>query len=547
MLNCYAIFSRRDVRIGLGVACVVAAIAMAVVTMYSFVGGVTGWDEGYQYLQVHYYQYSPMAMLTFWIGHGWTSVFGDTGLSLRWLNQVWLLLTGAIGSLYFWHRTRHGLGACALFLLTMLALERAAQPFYGWDNGAYPFTLATLIATLSYIRSASAYKTVVMGICAATATMARLPLASCLPLLLVVIIFTRRQWRAALIDALVGLASYIVGLAVLMTLMTGSVTNYLSVLLNPAYIINGHDEEEIFSKAFQFTKLSSPVIFTGYETILVAICGTWIISRLKRHKVIAALTVAAIVVIFARVITKELYFAYHTLIGPNEAQATLVLFVTLLFPVVQRVTNNERQRWPWLQIATIAGFIVATSVGSDMLFLRLNMPLYLLPIAITVIWPWAQRNSRRILCIFYSLSFLALACAWETALTISYNIPTQVSSAIPRNAGLRLIPGQHQHNMKVKHAVDSLRAAGLRYEIAGYCNDDKYLFTETLPAGLHQYHWSMDMKSDSTALERIVAANDAVIFVNCPAALGVSLPEFMEERGFREAHAGDGYHLFVRR
>ena len=77
-------------------AAVLFAVEVLVFVTSSFFDHIIDHDEAYQALNCRFYGDSPMAMLTFAIGHGWTSVFGDTLLSLRLLARLCYLVAGGL-------------------------------------------------------------------------------------------------------------------------------------------------------------------------------------------------------------------------------------------------------------------------------------------------------------------------------------------------------------------------------------------------------------------------------------------------------------------
>lgn len=110
-------------------------------------------DEGYQAMCVKYYQKSPMAMLTFYIGNLWMSCFGDEFLTLRYLSCLLGSLAVTAGSLYFFLRTKNVLWTLLVFSLSMLGCAIERNICYDWDVGAIPFYVLGAITSVEFIRT----------------------------------------------------------------------------------------------------------------------------------------------------------------------------------------------------------------------------------------------------------------------------------------------------------------------------------------------------------------------------------------------------------
>ena len=139
-----------------------------------------------------------MAMLTFAIGHGWTSVFGDTLLSLRLLARLCYLVTVALPLWYFYRKTAD---AAWTFLLGafMLALVQADHIlFYGWDVGAFPFISALLVGLLCYLDRPTVARATVCGALCALMILSRVTTAVAgIPALFWIIVCCRSSGRNA--------------------------------------------------------------------------------------------------------------------------------------------------------------------------------------------------------------------------------------------------------------------------------------------------------------------------------------------------------------
>ena len=176
-------------------AALLFAVEVLVFVTSSFFDHIIDHDEAYQALNCRFDGDSPMAMLTFAIGHGWTSVFGDTLLSLRLLARLCYLVTVALPLWYFYRKTAD---AAWTFLLGafMLALVQADHIlFYGWDVGAFPFISALLVGLLCYLDRPTVARATVCGALCALMILSRVTTAVAgIPALFWIIVAGARRW-----------------------------------------------------------------------------------------------------------------------------------------------------------------------------------------------------------------------------------------------------------------------------------------------------------------------------------------------------------------
>lgn len=146
-------------------------------------------DEFFQALNVRAFDCSPIAMLSFFIGHAWCEAFGDNIFNIRLLTCICLLVSNAMGVVYFYRKTHDGVIASFLFMTVCSLSTHCTLYHYGWDIGAYPFIVLTLLATLNYVERKTLWSIVLVGLTSALMVLSRIPTLVVLPMLLAIIIW----------------------------------------------------------------------------------------------------------------------------------------------------------------------------------------------------------------------------------------------------------------------------------------------------------------------------------------------------------------------
>lgn len=530
----------------LAIVCVLAGVAMTAVPVFPF--GVGGFDEGYQYQSIRYWQHAPFAILTFWIGHVWTCLFGDTVLALRWLNCITLTFTVALGAFYFFRVTRRRLTAAFVFLLGMVAMQLSSFNFYGWDNGAFPFIVATCITLLSYWRAPTLWKIVLLGSLTAIMGLSRIPTLSALPLIAVVIFCRHRKClRQAMRDALLGLCVFAVVFTLITTFLVGSPATYIRLFFNPDYIITNHSGYTFIHNNYGTLVSYSTWLLPEYAPCIYAAIIAVYLKNIRRHRIIIGIILVTLLLLSARSAAKLMFMEREIIPGPLYGLATPLLYFTLLIPFGYSLLERRVERFAVAPMWIVAGFIVVGALGSDMAYLRLNSPLYLFPLAATAIYPSLNRTSRRFTLRFWGLSFLTLGFAWYTYFSFQYRANQFNCTDIPELRGIRMEKVPLLRLARVKGAVDSVRTAGLSYEIIGNSNDYKYLFHNPPSAALHHFHWAQDnIEQNTTLVRRIMEQRDAIFVINLNEIFGMHTEEFFARHGYRTVHMDPVYALYIR-
>lgn len=114
------------------------------------IGSILG-DECYQALCVRSYENAPLAMLSFYTGHVWTTIFGEGILQLRVLMVLCYQISVALPCIYLYRVSRRPLLSAFMFMMLSVGSRMTVLQLYGWDAGAYPFFSAAFLAFIHYV------------------------------------------------------------------------------------------------------------------------------------------------------------------------------------------------------------------------------------------------------------------------------------------------------------------------------------------------------------------------------------------------------------
>ena len=411
-------------------AAVLFAVEVLVFVTSSFFDHIIDHDEAYPALNCRFYGDSPMAMLTFAIGHGWTSVFGDTLLSLRLLARLCYLVTVALPLWYFYRKTAD---AAWTFLLGafMLALVQADHIlFYGWDVGAFPFISALLVGLLCYLDRPTVARATVCGALCALMILSRVTTAVAgIPALFWIIVAGARRspecgpWRCAG-GAAVGFA---VAALAGMLLLKGSVAGYMAAW-------NGD------------TIISGPVL-CGAGTVFLS---------LKR-------------ILLMHSGFMPMYFCF----------IVLVLYAPLRSLFGKETVRVDRVRY-WLVIV----FAVLFAIGSDSFLMKL-MYFYSVPVSMLLLWRW-RRGFLKYMFIMFTVPTVAYFACDRIQ---SFGEVVHLGEKIPRHNHIYDTPDGYTWIAPVVPVVESLKSQGKSvgsYGVSRYTVS--YLLEEGKPYRFQDFH-----------------------------------------------------------
>lgn len=191
------------------------------------------------------YAQTPLAPLSMWIGHLWSGIFGYNLLNLRILSAIYIALSMVLPCVLLYRRTQMADISLALFGIgcAWLALVPSKSFLWGWDSLSTLILMATTCLCISYLHRASIAKTVMLGLCAAMAVLARVPNVVAAAVVLALIAYSTprgQKLKASLIFSVV----LLVALIACVIAFYGSIQAYIDTLT--ANTISGHSVGYLF-------------------------------------------------------------------------------------------------------------------------------------------------------------------------------------------------------------------------------------------------------------------------------------------------------------
>lgn len=352
-------------------------IILSIVTTIIFTNILSDFrDEFYQALCAREYKNAPLASLTFYIGHIWCQLLGESLLSLRILVFVMIEIAIAIASYYFYSLHRNLFLFSIIFFISSISAN-LGSPIYDWNSIQYPFVISTLIFSLHYYKTPTVKNTILMGTCASLMTLSRIPNAIVLPILLCIIIIKRRNFMAILKDSTICLLSFIVSCTIIILIMYGNIYDYI-IAWNHNNIISGHQK---ISNYIWGIKECLPLVLIMSAPIIITIFFSHITSRLNNP--ICRLFISAIAVCCTIILFVILYNRFHNFYG-----YFIMTYLFLLFYGIKHIKNSTDSIYCVL-IAT--AFSLIPAIGSDMFILR-PLVIPIIPILISELYPYIRKN-----------------------------------------------------------------------------------------------------------------------------------------------------------
>lgn len=230
-------------------------------------------DEAYQAFSIRHYDSSPLALLTFFLGHVWTQIFGDTFFALRTLCMLCYLTAIGTATIFYYRRTGNRLFATLLFMTGCLLANLAGFGIYNWDTGAYPVECFGAIASLRYLERPTLRRSLLCGVLFGLMVLFRLPLAAVVLIWICLTSWLRhtrrlssREYIAQLLLPL--LVMVIVTIAIAALILAGS--GGFAGLSGEDSLIKGHGASSIMLFIARFKDLF-PMVFNSFFYMVLAL------------------------------------------------------------------------------------------------------------------------------------------------------------------------------------------------------------------------------------------------------------------------------------
>lgn len=453
-------------------------------------------DECYQALNIRSYEISPLAMLTFYIGSLWCGLFGDTLISLRELMLTQMLFSIFLGCGYFYCKTRDLLITSFLFMTMSLLSVFSTLFIFGWDIGAYPFIVMSLLSVLNYVKEASLKSVVLVGVFCALMVLSKITTIAILPILLAIIIWRANKVSCVKIsgvimrDSLVGVASFLVTALIVIAVMCG-VENYIEAW-NPENIITGHDANLLIISLFKlFPNVFKMWLFVGLLALL-----SILISRMKRRIFKYSLLSLAFVV-------SCIFLRYA---GLNSGLAQGLFLVLLFYLPALKVIRHEVIDVPVSFLMIVCAFSLMSAVGSDGAFEK-PLVIPMIPIIATTVYKYRNGMLKWIFILVAALSFQI-----DFVRLISLHRNHIYKADIPRLTSLHLNSEKAPLYNSVKELTDSLKSKGQKIVFWGNSKYYfEYFFHDDTPPLLQMFHYDDNKEEMVRKVETTFMHYDVVI------------------------------------
>jgi len=440
-------------------------------------------DEFYQALNVRGFDRSPIAMLSFFICHEWCGFFGDTLYNIRVLTVLFLLLSNGLGCLYFYSRTRDGLAGAFLFMTVCAMSTHCTLYHYGWDIGAYPFIVMTLLATLYYVEKGTVSGVVLVGGSTALMVLARIPTLVIMPVLSGIIIWRNCKAggtagsvvRPVLRDSFAGILSFAI-VAIIVVETTVGIGRYVSSWTSEN-IITGHSGIRPYIDGI----LSHIAEELGMWAIVALMAlAAMAVAHLKsgRYSVILKCSIFIAAFLVSAVLVKMMNLPF--LFGI----ATGTLWIMLLYIPVRNVIRGPKIPCPGSFLWIVFCFAMLAGVGSDSILERpLACPL--IPVVAAELYKFRSGMLRWFLLL---VSVLILKINVGALRILAHRNVYTIDQ--PRLEGLYLSAYGYEFISSMKAVSDSVTAEGKSMGYLGLYKDyHYYMFTDKYTCLIQLYHY----------------------------------------------------------
>lgn len=543
---------RRRHHLWLDLLCLAAVVAViAAFALRPFFAGPGYGDESYQALCVRHWDRSPLAMYTFWKGHLWTSVFGDSYLSLRFLSCLTTMTAVALSCGYVGWRMRSWRAGAWLFVLcgSMGFLE--PNLMYNWDVAPSILYVIWACASVEYWRGGRLWQLCLISAAVTLIILSRVQLIVAIPVEAFFVWLSARRhtgsqswygkpWAATAIAITVNIIVFLAVTAV----MIGSPEKYFAAFV-PDNIISGHSLQSLSRY------ISLPLYFLGEfvgHQILSVVglsVGLWLslgtTSRLK--------SIIGFVVPVAAGIMISLYFCESAGMdaGFNSAGMTLLLGFLLFIPAYHCMhPETEKEKDLGIILWLICIIYLMPTFGSDIYIMRLNA-CCLLPVVVYLIdWP-SNKKFTRMLENTLSVSMSAFFTAMLVKVTLlPIYLPEKITD-MPRLTGLRTTT-YRLTDLKGMYQLYQIASEEYGSDRVTYYGDARYSFSYSFQESpipyLHKFH-TLDDESEQKLLKDLTGRYDAFIFCYVMSRDIAKVEPVFLTGGFRKVYADSSFNQGV--
>lgn len=432
-------------------------LAVAVAAPFAGVelGALDPCDESYQTLCVASYSSQPAAPATFAFGHLWQNLFGHEALTLRYLGALCVVVSIAIGALWFYLRRGNALQACALMLTASLTATPAIFRIYNWDTGAYPAEALALVCALALWQRPRMWKSALLGALCAWLFLCRIQLIVCLPLTLWLACAALRRDR--LKCSAITLGAFCLAWLALSVLIFGTPCGHIEAIASGNFI-TGHTPASwryILWRAWA-DALDLPL---AWLPLAAAICCGIVWQRYTPH-------CSRLRIFLCAVLCGWIFLAAAVSVSFYDGiifAADLPLFIAIaLLPWLLR-----RPYVPRVAIFICVASVLLTAFGSDAIAERYFSCYALAPLVAAVL-PSMGRSGRRMLWSIVAFAAFAGGCTTFMRYREMAHINTHPMDGFPLQKGLAGSDRDLMYWSAVSHEIDMRRGRRIKFVCRHY-------------------------------------------------------------------------------
>ncbi len=504
---------------------------------------VENFDETYQALSVRFYQDSPLAPLTFFLGNIWNRIFGDTLLNLRILQLLCYFVSIGIGCLIFYKMTSRKVMAAVLFMVLYASSRQMSMYLYGWDTGAYPFAMLCMASVFAYISRPSHKLAALTGVTAALFSMSRIPSVVIIPIIVFFIFRFRGDKKGKLEDLVCFSVCLLISLIGIVLMIYGNFGAFFKAW-NPDNIITGHSPYQFHRHLKGIIEIAPRELVESLIPITCVIAGVGIVW-VKKKKLVVIVTLCVII----SIITLSLLWILPIRIFFG---GWLLIFIVALFynPLsglfYKQVRNQDEYNKKLFWVVVV--FAVVPIIGSDRLLERW-MVLPLLPVALVLCY---RDVKKYILPIAWFMMVAVVTMTVAKNGVWIYEGLNRMSAISPRLAGMCQGDEVYRAVEDVQNAVERLNKedrnytfVGLKKYLGAYVADPDCLYN------FQHFHY-LDFEKDKEMYERRLIGYDAIIVMPTLysySEMNDAFFDFLGEHGYEKTTQGkysDRYDVYIR-
>lgn len=467
---------------------------------------ISGADECYQALCCRDYGNSPLAMFSFYIGHLWCSLFGESILNLRILMVVCYLLSIGVGCLYLYLKSRKTILASVIYMMLAVGSWHSGMNIYNWDTGTYLWLALLLIGMLRYADKPSLVNLIVVGIFSGVVVMSRITLLVVLPVILIeIIVVNHKRIMKIFCDSLIGLMAFLLTVLILVIVMKGSIEAYVSSW-NTDNIISGHTTFATY--LWRFKMILNPVI-TAYFPLVSAALATFVLLMSKRNGVmIICVSVGAIFAITTAVSRLIFISTIEFIAGFFHP---LFWALLLLIPLYNSVHPDRRVKIPVLKLCLVFAIACIPIIGSDSTIERL-MVIQTIPLLCTITSPVIGKSIK----VYISFCCVAVFSLWFNHV---YILPDMTPCEMKDYRGLSgLYDSQQERKLfdNLSPVVKQLQSAGKTFTFVGINKyDADYSFTDGVGSHHQRFHYGeWEEGNKDSEINQIISGYEYIFMVD---------------------------------